>query len=131
MADCDTYNRAVLWAYLRNQLSVEETIRMQYHLSVCAHCRKQIADMRKLSLAMASEKQQKGRNLLFVDKSSLRWAASFLILLSAGLSYYVISTDKLDEYPVEIKRAPTFEEVDSVIKEVDSLVVLPDSVLKK
>lgn len=129
MANCDKYDQKILWAYLRDQLPIKEMVNVQYHLSVCEHCRKRLDNMRQLSMDTASAGYRKKKKILFINRIRLGWAASFFILFLGGISYYMVST-KQREYPIEIKKSPTIEEVDSIEQETDSVIIRPDTLVK-
>ena len=57
--------------------------------------------------------------------------ASFLICILSGVSYYIALTNKNNEYPVKIQKSPDYETIDSIKKNTDSLIVLPDSIQEK
>ncbi|MDY3070325.1 MAG: zf-HC2 domain-containing protein [Parabacteroides sp.] len=128
MKDCNKYNHNVLWAYLRDQLSVKEMIMVQYHLFSCNSCQKRIENMRKLSLAISYKQTNCKRTFNKRLRFYLGFAASFFISFLIGVSYYIISTNKNKEFPIEIRESPNYEELDSLKKGTDSLIILPDSI---
>ena len=99
MADCGKYDQTVLWAYLRDQLPVQDMIKVQYHLLSCVSCQKRIANMRKLSLAMSSVELSKKKSVFYKSRwFYIAWAACFLVFFLAGVSYYMVFVDNVEEY---------------------------------
>ena len=131
MADCGKHDQTVLWAYLRDQLPVKDMIKVQYHLFSCVSCQKRIANMRKLSLAMSSVELPKKKSVFYKSRwFYIAWAACFLVFFLAGVSYYMVFVDNVEEYPVDVRQSPGYEVIDSVAKKTDSLIISPDSILE-
>ena len=60
----------------------------------------------------------------------IAWAACFLVFFLAGVSYYMVFVDNVEEYPVGVRQSPGYEVIDSVAKKTDSLIISPDSILE-
>lgn len=124
MENCDKYDQSDLWAYLRNQLSVKDMIKVQHHILTCTYCRKKIAEMRRLALVITSTESPKKETF---GRFYTVLAASFLLFFLAGVSYYMLFMEKEMEYPIKIQQSPIYESVDSAAKVTDSLIIFSDS----
>lgn len=127
MTNCDKYDQSDLWAYLRNQLSMEDMVKVQYHILTCTYCRKRIVEMRKFALDLMSVKSPKKK---VVGKFYTVIAASFSFFFLAGALYYMLFVKDEKECPIKIQQSPIYEAVDSTTRVTDSLIIYPDSFLK-
>lgn len=133
MDTCEKYTDRHWLSYLLNRVGEEEQAEMQYHLQTCPMCRERMRRIRAFNDFLQAPEKNEANEMLSVASGKrhrlwerIRWrlvAAGVGLLLAAGGSYYWVTSlsERPERLPVEIRRPPVYESIDTCRHKPDSL----------